>query len=476
MRRSPRFLLAVPLLAVGLVFAAEAPLGELITGPKQSAADAAAAAKAAKEGKAATPAAPAATPVLPPPALPQALYLTWQHDPTTTMTVMWHTVWTEAFADSALEFRTDTKDEKAPWTRAQGRAVAFPFTDRMVHTVELTQLTPDTTYQFRLGRLRMKDEMSKTELQFEPHDKVQKFRTLPAALSRPVRFLEGGDVYGGGLTNDETFSKLCKVGAKLDPDFALLGGDIAYANDEPKAAGRWGDFLKIWTDTMATKDGRLIPVVPAIGNHEVHGDSYQTRGGAPHRGMSTDRAILFYTAFAFPGRPGYNVLDVGNYLSLISLDSYHTNPVAGAQTDWLRATLAKRGQVPYVIPFYHVPAYPSTRSFDGAVSVAIRENWCPLFDAAGVRFVFEHHDHTYKRTKPIKGNRLDATGTRYLGDGAWGVTKRETHELEKASFLDFAEGRNHVFVVTLTPARAEFVAVDPEGVEFDKFTIDPKRP
>lgn len=421
--------------------------------------------------------APATPAPLPAPPLPVALYLTWQRDPVTTMTVHWHTDWTEGFADTVIEYRVappagnEPAAKSAPrWSRAMGRTQPMPFTNRMVHTVELTRLTGNTMYEFRLGRLATRE--SDGALQFTPHPPVYKFRTLPATLSRPVRFVSGGDIYGGD--SPDLAANMCRVAAAQDPEFALLGGDIAYVNNEPKAANRWFDFFKFWRQTMVTKDGRIIPVVPAIGNHEVHGDTYLIRGGAPNRGMASERALLFYTLFAFPGRPGYRALDVGDYLSLIALDSFHTNPVPGRQTDWLRDTLAKRKGVPYVVPFYHVPAYPSYRPFAGATSVAIRANWIPLFDEAGVRFTFENHDHTYKVTHPLRTGEKHPAGTRYLGDGAWAVNTRTLTPLEKAPYLERSHSRNHVFVVTLHPDRAEFTAVDPNGEEFDRFTIPAK--
>ena len=424
----------------------------------------------AAEDSAKKSASPAVATPLPPPPLPVALYLTWQRDPVTTMTVHWHTDWTEGFTDSVLEYR-EAAGGNAGWQRAVGRAAQKPFTNRMVHTVEITELRGDTVYEFRLGRLTTREPDG--ALLFHPHGAVQKFRTLPATLSRPVRFVSGGDIYGG--TSPDLMATMCRTAAAQDPEFALLGGDIAYVNNEPKAASRWFDFFRVWRETMGSKDGRMIPVVPAIGNHEVHGDTYLIRGGAPNRGVTPDRAIFFYTLFAFPGRPGYNVIDAGNYLSLVALDSFHSNPVPGPQTDWLRNALAQRRNVPFVVPFYHVPAYPSNRSYSGAVSVAIRANWVPLFDEAGVRFAFENHDHTYKVTHPIRASERDAGGTRYLGDGAWAVNTRTTTPLDKAPYLERADSRNHVFVVTLHPNRAEFRATDPQGEAFHQFTIPTRR-
>ena len=409
---------------------------------------------------------------LPPPSLPVALYLTWQRDPTTTMTVHWHTEWTVGFSDSVLEYRRASDSPDAAWMRAPGRAQPMPFTNRMVHTVELIGLNPDSVYQFRFGRLVSQETEGATL--FQAHGAMHKFRTLPATLSRPVNFIAGGDVYGG--TTLELLEFMCATAAKLDPEFAMLGGDIAYVNDEPKAGQRWFDFFRLWEKHMIAPDGRIIPILPAIGNHEAHGDTYEIRGGEPRRGMAADRALYFYTLFAFPGRPGYRALDFGNYLSLIALDSFHTNPVPGPQTDWLRGALAARRGVPFVVPFYHVPAYPSVRSFNTPISVAIRANWVPLFDEAGIRFAFEHHDHAYKVTHPLRAGKPDPAGTRYLGDGAWAVNTRVVLTPEKAPFIERSQPRNHVFAVTLHPDRADFRAVDPNGEVFDRFSIPAKRP
>ena len=34
--------------------------------------------------------------------------------------------------------------------------------------------------------------------------------------------------------------------------------------------------------------------------------------------------------------------------------------------------------------------------------------------------VLEHHDHTFKRTRPLIDSAFDADGVQYLGDGSWG--------------------------------------------------------
>src|SRR5690625_4769659 len=140
---------------------------------------------------------------------------------------------------------------------------------------------------------------------------------------------------------------------------------------------------------MIDSEGRLIPFISAIGNHEVEG-GYRTK----------EEAKIFYRMFSFP-QNGYGVLDFSDYMSIIILDTDHTHKIIGDQTNWLAGTMVARSDVPHLFPSYHVGAYPSGRPYNTAVSRRIRENFVPIFEENGVKLAFEHHDHTYERTVPI---------------------------------------------------------------------------
>jgi len=155
--------------------------------------------------------------------------------------------------------------------------------------------------------------------------------------------------------------------------------------------------------------------------------------------------------------------------SLVLLNTGHTATVQGAQTEWLQGVLAARPTVPFVFPVYHVPGYPSVRSFAGNTSVLVREHWVPLFERFGVRVAFENHDHAYKRTYPIRAGRRDSTGVVYIGDGAWGAVPRPIgrEHTEPAWYLETAKSVNHAIFVTLDTRAARFEMVDTAGVRFD---------
>src|SRR5262249_21587197 len=160
-----------------------------------------------------------------------------------------------------------------------------------------------------------------------------------------------------------------------------------------------------YSKTMIARDGRIIPMVTCIGNHEVDG-AY---------GKQRDRAPFFYALFdgLYP-ETGYATLDFGDYLSLVLLDTGHTTPIAGAQTSWLEKALKARVDHPNLFVVNHVPAYPSYRNpeppkvKDGqdkkfGTGEEQRTHWVPLFEKYRVPVVLEHHDHTFKRSKLLVG-------------------------------------------------------------------------
>lgn len=368
---------------------------------------------------------------------PPALYLSWLRNPDTTMTVQWHT---EDEARTTIFLR---RQGAQSWDRHEGTQHALPGSERTVHTAALLGLTPKTDYEFC----------------FWPGAKIFKFRTMPSNLDQPVRFVTGGDVYH----EREWMDDMNKVAAKFDPAFVVMGGDLAYScdgSDKPEKMERWNTFFDSWKKCAVTGDGRLVPLLVTIGNHEVRGSSRQP----------PERATGFYSIFATPGEAGYACLDFGNYLSLLLLDSGHVRPIEGRQTEWLSDALRKRKHVPHLLPFYHIPAYPSHRSDtkgDSAIfTQQIRTNWCPLFERYGVRMSFENHDHDFKRTHPIRKGKIDPQGITYLGDGCWGVTERKPDS--SRWYLAKASSARHVWVVTLYPEARHAVAVNQGGQIFDE--------
>jgi hypothetical protein len=331
------------------------------------------------------------------------------------------------------------------WITLNATNQPFPHTERYIHTSEITGLSPDTNYEF----------------QVDGYSETFKFRTMPATLSRPVKFGVGGDVGIGAIADAMTAA----IAAK-DPDFLVIGGDHAYEDAKAENSWMWYRYMESWYRNARSPDGRMIPLVVGIGNHEVLYGYGANHPDFDNTAAWRDRyANYYYRTFAFPGPQNpYAVLDFGNYLSLIMTDTEHSSPVitgSDAQTQWLAAALNARRTVSHLIPVHHVPAYTTYRSFNEPISQRIRQHWVPLYESAGVQLVFEHHDHTFKRTKPLLGGVENPNGIRFLGDGLWGIDSRPPDT--SRSYLDVANEKHHVHLVTITPTGRSIEAVDAQG-------------
>lgn len=364
---------------------------------------------------------------------PDALYLTWVEDPSSTMTAVWLT----AEDEKASEVFFKAAGQKS-WRQAKGWVQEAVGTGLWVHAATMQGLLPDALYVFKVGQ------------EGEEHA----FQTMPKELSRQVRFAVGGDAY----MKQELFVPMCKAIAQEGVDFAVIGGDIAYTIGEKKrekslkAQGeRWAEFFALWKRQMQTKEGKMIPLLAAVGNHDV------PKGQADPQ----KEPVLFYAMFPLPEKDvSYRAVDFGSYLSLFLLDTGHTYPVAGGQTGWLEQALEKRKGVRHLFPIYHVAAYPSFYPFEAKISEQVRTWWVPLFEKAGVKVAFENHNHTYKRSHPLLGGKKNEKGIVYLGDGAWGVPPRPLKE--DRWYLARALSASNYFLVILEEGKCR---IEPRGKE-----------
>jgi len=445
---------------------------------------------------------------------PAAIFLTWRQDPTRTMTIDWHTEPGDE-AISVVYYRLEAEME---WQHASADPFAFPFSDRTIYRKELTGLEPGSTYQFRVGEF----------------ERIYSFRTMPRNIYTPLRFAAGGDTSHG-----EQFKKTNQAVMKYDLDFIVIGGDLAYANGMEENLDRWiswfdrikedlittegrvvpmivgignhdvvnhhyggSDVLlqEDWKDEdLITHEGRVVPIIVGIGNHDVvnhhyggsdvllqedwKDDDLMERAGRGDIDEATDEVRLkkgpyFYRLFAFPGQPGYGVLDFSDYLSLIILDSSHSNKIPGKQTDWLDRALQERQKQAHLIPVYHKPAYPSHRVQSGGVrqqvwSEQVLKYWVPLFEKYKVRVAFENDDHTYKRTFPLRNDKIDPSGIVYIGDGSWGVGKREPKTPEEVWYLQQSAQENSAVIVTLHGPFLHFLMINDEGDIIDEYPQTP---
>ena len=381
---------------------------------------------------------------------PETLFLSWDGDPTTTMTAQW-------LRGPGLGERPEKgREEMVRWRGVEGgdwqalKTQTAPFPDPkkngpspwVLVRAAWKGLEPGKEYVFQIG-----------------DSPEMKFRTAPARLESGLIFAEGGDV---DVT--KVAEKMIGLGCAQDPLFFSFGGDLAYSDGQDVA--REIAFWQMYHRAAKTRDGRLIPFVAGIGNHEVKGGYWQE--GATF-GQMRDRAPFFYALFGGLYRTEEPVaLDFGDYLSLLLMDSGHITPME-RQTGWLGNSLKARSRVAWVFVSWHVAAYPSARKWNAQpMSGFARENWIPLIEKSHAAGVFNHHDHDLQR---VESEGKAGRRVMVFGNGAIGVEPREAECEESKKLAKAAAKENYINLVTLTADKALVRSLGLGGRELDRTEI-----
>ncbi len=177
---------------------------------------------------------------------------------------------------------------------------------------------------------------------------------------------------------------LVRAIAAVHPAFITFTGDIVYNGNDPND---W----KVWdTETAPFRDNH-IPVYPALGNHDLHGEK--------------DALVKYFERFPeLKGNRFYSVR-AANMLMLV-LDS-SLDETSGPQGDWLKTKLDTiPSDVDFIFLVFHHPPYTSSsdkKMFGGGHSARDSEqNLAKMLEArqpnTRARFVvFSGHVHNYER-------------------------------------------------------------------------------
>lgn len=365
-------------------------------------------------------------------ARPMHVYLTWQsQDTSRTMTVVFQTE--GRVGQPMVRYGTEAGVYSL---RKLATSASFP-DGRRIHYAQLEGLEPGGTYYAVAGDAE------------GGFSKEVKFRTIPA--EGPLRFVTGGDMW-----IEPNTVRLLQQAAANRPHFAAIGGDIAYADGKLSNIAFWDEWLDNWEREMITPEGYTVPMVLAVGNHDVAGREPAGRKGAP-----------FYFGFFRQDDNSYFLRRFGPDIVMYVLDTSHVSAHEGPQLAWMARAMEATAGVKHRFALYHVPCYPSHRGYNESLSVLGRQHWVPLFDRYKLTAAFENHDHALKRTKRLRNHKVDQQGTLYLGDGCWGRPPRRVHP--DRWYLEKAESKPHVWLVDVSADGVLYRAVDPGGQLLDRF-------
>ena len=97
----------------------------------------------------------------------------------------------------------------------------------------------------------------------------------------------------------------------------------------------------------------------------------------------------------------------------------------------------------------------------------------PFFDQYNFTACFEHHTHHKKFTYKLKNGTVskDDTGTRYVGDGSWGVVEgscpnNKISPKEKFDFMDSIDP-NHIWLVTLKKTNTSNYSINYTAIDIN---------
>ncbi len=213
---------------------------------------------------------------------------------------------------------------------------------------------------------------------------------LQLQVSAPFRFVAYGDARfhdpkDTEAANPTVRQALVQAIAKVNPAFISFGGDIVYNGYD---ANDW----KVWDNETAVWRANKIPVYPALGNHDLHGDEKVALGNYFER---------------FPELKGSRYYSVrgGNTLLLV-LDS-SLDETSGPQGQWLAQKLDHvAGDVDFVFLVLHHPPYTSSsdaKKMGGGHSARSQEQaLAKMLEARQPNLrarivVFSGHVHNYER-------------------------------------------------------------------------------
>jgi predicted phosphodiesterase len=360
---------------------------------------------------------------------PKHIHLTYQHDPASTITVIWQTN-TPNVGDIVLYdtvprggnyslYRNSTTGSHHNYASASG----------YIHQVELTNLTHSTIYYFICGGPGN-------------YSAERSFKTAPNSFVE-FKFVAGGD----SRSDPASRTQVSQAMSRVDPSFVMHSGDMVY---DGKIQSVWDTWFTDVNDNWIGDNNLTIPVIPCLGNHE-------------------NNATNYYEQFALPENEQWYYVDWGPNLRIIVLNSEARDQISTDQADWLNSTLFSTPENTWKIVMFHRNVYFSGKHEN---DTDIIDNWVPLFDKYHVDIVIQGHTHHYHRTKPMYNNSIVSSyqnGTMYLTSGGWGAP---THDYINQSYSTYGNETHHFVVISVFQNELYIEAKDINGYTFDDAWIN----
>ncbi|OCA87773.1 hypothetical protein A8F94_07960 [Bacillus sp. FJAT-27225] len=302
-----------------------------------------------------------------------------------------------------------------------------------VNEVTLSKLQQGTTYVYQVG-------------DGQNWSAIEEFTT--EKRKQHFEFAVFGDTQSPSDLSD--FGKILQNQSKNDLSFMIHVGDLI---DESAKFKQWDDALSLMSSISSI---RSTDLVAALGNHEYMGDPDGSLAKAifnnPENGPDVDKGGT------------YSIEYQNMHISVLGYTD--SAEVLDKQLEWLKQDV-KNSDKPWKILVTHKPPY-FTNPFGG--NAIMNQKLPPVVDELGIDIVFSGHDHSYGRTKKIKGGQEDTNGTVYIVAGTTGKKHYDAVADEKFDYVNMDP------IAVSMHAKVEkdtitFTTITSDGETIDQFTV-----
>ncbi len=257
------------------------------------------------------------------------------------------------------------------------------------HIAEISGLSPNTTYYYRLENSAAVLLPEATDIYFKTHPTI--------GTDQPITMWILGDC--GTANNDQRDVRDAYYNyiGNNHTDGILFLGDNAY-NDGTDAQYQNAIFSNMYEDKL-----KNTVAWSCLGNH----DGYTAN--------SSSQTGPYYDIFSFPtagesggvpsGTEAYYSFDYGN-IHFIALESYETDrSVGGAMYNWALNDIQSTTQ-DWIVAYWHHPPYTKGSHDSDTESnlIQMRQNFLPMLESNGVDLVLSGHSHSYERSYFLNGH------------------------------------------------------------------------
>ena len=378
--------------------------------------------------------------------IPDRVVLTWTGDPATTQTVTWRTDTSVTSPVAEVCLASHGPQPESPVTKVEASSEELK-TNRSTaryHSVQFQDLEPSTRYMYRVGDGEHWSEWN--HFTTASHD------------PEPFSF-----IYFGDAQNDirSRWSRVIRTAYESMPkaSFMIHAGDLI---NRPQNDEEWGAWFEAGGWIF-----RTMPSIATPGNHEY---TIVKDGDTMVRGITPQ----WRPTFALPENGPESLPESCYYIDyqgarIISINSNEQHEI---QAKWLDQVLSESQQRWLIVTMHH-PIYSSTPSRDNP---DLRETLQPVFDKHEVDIVLQGHDHTYARSRLMKGEQNVSTGrTARDGGGTLYVVSVSGPKMYDLGYRDFmaraAEDTQLFQLIHVDQDRLRYEARTANGTLYDAFDL-----